>query len=124
LKVRKYKSSDWVTIQSWYAARNIVPAEACCLPKVGFVAPGVAAGFLVQTDGGFAMIEHLAGNPEIPAWDRANGLDAVVSKLCDTGVKLGYSRILGITKLQVVKDRALSHGFKEFGTYEILAKGN
>jgi hypothetical protein len=124
LKARKYKQDDWLTVKSWYARRNVPCIAGRHLPKVGFIVPGVAAGFLVQTDGGFAMIEHLVGNPEVPDWQRSNGLDAVVSKLCEHGVKLGYSRILGITRLGVVKQRAIRHGFAAFGSYEILVKGD
>lgn len=58
--LQKVTEADHPTINSWLSARGCKPFEK--FPKIGFIDPGVAAGFLV-TDGSFGFLEGFVANP-------------------------------------------------------------
>ena len=81
------------------------------LPKIGFVKPGVAMGFLYQTDSAVCHIEALVANPNVSGAERTKGIDEVVMAIADEARKLGFKAMQGSTSLPAIVERAKRLGF-------------
>ena len=97
--------------KAWYSPRVALPMEPQYLPKVGFVSPGVAMGFLYQTDSAVALIEALVANPKASGADRTRGIDEVVVAIIGEARALGFKILHGQTELPVIIERAKRLGF-------------
>ncbi len=97
---------------AWYAPRLSGPVGPEFLPKVGFVLPGIAMGFLYQTDSAVAHIEGLVANPKVSGEERTRGIDEVVKAIIDEARKLGFKSLHGQTDLPVIVERAKRLGFQ------------
>ncbi|MBK7860842.1 MAG: hypothetical protein IPJ65_20015 [Archangiaceae bacterium] len=95
----------------WYAKHVPVPMDPIYLPEVGFVVPGVAMGFLYQTDSAVAHIEALVANPRASGAARSAAIDEVVQAIIAEAKKLGFKALLGNTSLPAVIERAKRLGF-------------
>jgi len=122
--MRRFKGSDCPQILEWYRARGITPMAGGSLPEIGYIIPGVAAGFLMQTDTALALIDGLIANPAVADDARDGALDQVVAAVLKTASELGYTHIGGFTKLPVVAQRAKRHGFKVVGEFTMVIKGD
>lgn len=87
------------------------------LPKVGFISPGVAAGFLYQTDSCVAIIDGYISNPVLNRADRDEALDEVTQALLNKAKELGFTHVKCETKLTSIGARAERHGFVPLGTF-------
>src|SRR5258705_9376147 len=92
----------YLTFASWYAPRVATVVGPEFLPKVGFVVPGVAMGFLYQTDSAVAHIEGLVANPKVSGEDRLRAIDEVVHAIIGEARKLGFKVLQGTTSLRAV----------------------
>lgn len=90
-------------------------------PRSGFIISGVAAGFLYFTDSAVGIIDCYISNPDTDSKTRSDALDAITLAL------IGFARFHGVklikcdTKLEVIKTRALGHGFRATGSHESFA---
>lgn len=96
----------------WYSAHVPVVMGPEYLPKVGFVVPGVAMGFLYQTDSKVCHIEALVANPKASGKDRSNAIDEVVHAIIAEAKQLGFKALQGQTSLPVIVERAKRFGFE------------
>jgi hypothetical protein len=101
-------------VNSWFQARTEVLTPES-LPKVGFIIPGKAAGFLYQTDSSISWIENLVAAPGLPKDERNELIDIIVRTVSDEARRLGFKVLLGYTVLDVVVQRAQRHGFDYVG---------
>ncbi|MBJ6762861.1 hypothetical protein JGU66_19025 [Myxococcaceae bacterium JPH2] len=121
--VRYDPAQHFEQVQSWYAHRNEVLTPDA-LPRVGFIVPGKAAGFLYQTDSSVAWIEGLVASPSLSKAERLGVVDAIVVAVCEESRKLGFKTLLGYTVLDVVVERAKRLGFGHVGGgFHLVALG-
>lgn len=110
-KCRKYSPEDFEAIQSWYKSRDMAPLEDL-IPKIGFIVPGVAAGFMMQTDTKCCILEPFISNPLVDSEKRKEALDLIMGELILEAFQLGYNRIYGFSTVPSMVNRALKWGFK------------
>lgn len=108
--------------EAWYAPHVEVVMGPEFLPKVGFVAPGVAMAFLFQTDSKIAFIEALIANPDVKGDERSRGIDEVVGAIIAEARSLGYKSLIASTDMHIVAKRARRLGFTAEGatSYQML----
>jgi hypothetical protein len=112
---------DFDQIARWFEARGTKMPPRSLFPRSGFIIDDVAAGFLYFTDSTVAIIDSYVSNPLSEPKTRSDALDAITLAL------IGFARFHGVklvkcdTKLEVIKTRALGHGFKATGSYESFA---
>ncbi len=112
MTVERYEEAKhYADFKRWYQQRAGGAVGPEFLPKVGFVVPGVAMGFLYQTDSKLALIEALVANPEVSAVERGLAIDDVVLAIVTEAKALGFKALNGQTDLPVVVERAKRHGF-------------
>lgn len=98
-------------IKSWVLQRNvcsILPPEF--FPQVGFVSPGLAAGFLYQTDSALGLVEGLFSNPNSNPSDRGLALNKIIEAIIEKAKMLGIKNLFAMSELRSVKKRCLLFG--------------
>lgn len=81
------------------------------LPTVGFIVPGIAGGFLMQTDTNSCIFEPFIANPESYGQDRDEALIQIMQDLLNAAKDKGYKRVFGFSTHPGMVSRALSLGF-------------
>lgn len=120
--MRRFKPFDCPEICGWYKAWKMEPIAGGRLPEMGYIVPGVAAGFVYLCEARMAFIEGLIANPAKSKACRDEALDLIVLGLIDYANEQDRDYIFGFTKLQAVVDRGLNHKFKPLGTFHMMAK--
>lgn len=120
--MRRFVQSDLDEINTWYAARGAPSIPLSTLPEVGEIEPGVAAGFLYQTDSTLALVEGYVSNPEAPSDARNAALDGITAALIADAKALGVQQVVALCTDKGIEERAQRHGFKPIGMYAMLAK--
>jgi hypothetical protein len=73
---------DYDDLKAWWIKQSWEPVQRQFLPKIGFIEPGLAAGFLYLADSGnMAWIEWIVGNPDASHEDRGPALDNIIDGL-------------------------------------------
>lgn len=90
--------------------------NAPIFPKYGAIVDGVAAGFLVRTDTGYAMLEAFFGNPKASVVSRARAFKRIVSHLLEIAKREGYVMVLGSTGNKAIIDAAVKDGWNIYDT--------
>ena len=85
---------DGVDMNVWRVAQGAEPLPPDLVPATALLVPGVACGFLVRTDGGFAMLEGFATNPAASPEARAEALAALIDALLARAARLGFTRVV------------------------------
>lgn len=112
--IRPIIPRDYDMISQWYQDRNMEYPKT--MPKDGFIIEGVAAGFLVNTDSGFAILEPFISNRNSSPEARSEALGVILRELVDYAAKAGYKAVYGFsTSLSMLK-RAKHLGFNECDT--------
>ena len=123
MKLRRYKAEDKAELDQWFQAHGMVPTEAAFFPPLGFICPGVAVGFVAQTDSGVALMDHYLTNPLASYKERQDALDSITEALLGAASTLGYKRIVALTTAQGIYERALRFGFQDIGNFRVLRLG-
>jgi hypothetical protein len=118
---RRYRPQDFEHIRNWYNKRGAAPTTDL-IPTLGFIVPGIAAGFLIATDTSCCIFEPFIANPDAPEELRDEALHKVMGDLINEAVILGYSRIFGFSTSKSMVERSLDWGFKvvEQGSITVL----
>lgn len=86
------------------------------LPKIGYIATEgsipVAMGFLRLVEGGFAQIDTLVTNADLPPETRHQGLEPLIDQLIQTAKQKKLKGIISFTSDMGVIKRAVDTGFK------------
>lgn len=110
MKCRKYTHRDFESVERWYETRQLrVKYED--FPKVGIIIPGIAVGFLMQTDTKSAILEPFVANPSATPEERDKALTLIMGELLEEAQDLGYKRVFGFSSRPSMLRRALSWGF-------------
>lgn len=105
------RERHYADFEKWYSPHVEVVMGPDFLPKVGFVAPGVAMAFLYQTDSKIAFIEALIANPDVKGDARSAGIDEVVGAVIAEARTLGFKALIAQTDMHAVAKRARRLGF-------------
>ena len=77
-----HSPADHALLAALYAANGLACPPPSGLPRIGFLAPGVAAGFLYLTDApAVALCEGFVTNPAAPSGERHDALEAICGAL-------------------------------------------
>ena len=120
--IEKYNKEDFDSICEWYDARGVECPKAHQLPSIGYIVPGVAAGFLYKTDSTICLIEGLISNPEAPTFKRSEAIDLVIAEILKEAERLGFDKIFGFTSYESVVTRVVRHGFMRDGIWHLVYK--
>lgn len=99
-------------INSWYHERKGEDFPRRYLSPTGVIVPGVAVGFLIQTDAHFGILEPFISNPAASKEDRDTALIMILNKLTDMAKKIDYRVVYGFSTNPPMITRALSQGFE------------
>lgn len=115
---------DFNDIVSWYVARRLPAPEHWHFSTLGWIVPGVAAGFLYVTNSGIALVDGFITNPEASSSDRIKALKAVSNALLATAYadKDNIKKIVCHTSNQTTKALASELGFEITGDYSCVTK--
>jgi hypothetical protein len=120
--IRAVVSSDIDTIRSWYNARNLEAPPRSYFPTLGFVVPGVAAGFLYATDTKVCFMEGFITNKDASSESRDWAIKAIAESLTDMAKCQGFHKILVLSTDQGIVARAKEMKFEEKGATQLLSK--
>jgi hypothetical protein len=120
--VRPFQPEDIKQINSWYGARGIPPIDKHLFPDVGYIEPGVAAGFLYQTDSSLCFIDGYVANPAAPKASRGEAFDAITISIVRTAKDHGFRQILAYTEHPEIKKRCERSLFNLKGRYDLYVR--
>lgn len=109
-------------IDEWYHERNMDAPPHSSYPEVGFIVPGVAVGFLYQTDSDICMLDGYVSNPKSTEEERDEALDAITTALLDMGRYNGFKECLIISQSKAILARAKKYRFYEQGTFTLMSR--
>ena len=113
MEIRRYSSDDDDTVASWCRARDVPAAILDLKPDIGLIAPGIAVGFLYQTDSPVALIEGIITNPDASQDDRATGVRSIMLGLFDIARDLGFTYVWGYTTRPEMAEHGVRIGFRK-----------
>lgn len=102
--VRPYESKDFEMIEGWLQDRQHPSIDKNLLPAFGQVCDDVLAGFIIETDNGFAFLDYYVTNPKASLSDRMNAtqimFDQALERLDDRGFRyvVSFSKGTGVLK--------------------------
>lgn len=122
MNCRPYVDTDYEALCGWFSARGMSPPPEDLLPVTGYVADGIAAGFMYFADGRLAMLEHFISNPNAAREDADAALDVITESLLGRARLYRCRSVVATTQLSAIKNRAERHGFRDIGQFHFLAK--
>lgn len=120
--IRNYVATDYEEIRRWYHDRNMDPIRETFLPKVGYIVPSVAAGFLIQTDAKLGFLENYISNPNTDKKIRRRALFDVTNALIQKARDLGFERLFAITDNNSIPFYCNEYAFKYLGSMGLYCK--
>lgn len=117
-----FKPEDYSQLTGWFRHREMPVPPLEMLSNHGYIADGIAAGFLYTTNSGIAIIDCYISNPESDKNARDNALDWITIHLTAYAKSSGYKILKCDSKIKEVITRAKDHGFKEIGQFTCLVK--
>ena len=121
-KIEAYTQEHYLDIVQWFQDRKMIAPSRYDLPLVGYVMPGVGAGFLISTDTKTAIIDYMITNKHAAPILRGRALDRIPKALINRAKKLGFSSVLCDSQLDTIKRKAISLGFKDMGAFQVFSK--
>jgi hypothetical protein len=113
---------DLGSLTEWYAARDRRPVAAEDFPQIGFIEPGVAAGFLFRTDSSIAFADLFISNPKASTLTSARAVYAIMERLAVEAEACGFKYVAGLVSAPGTKKLCERQGFEKAGVYEMLLK--
>ncbi len=81
MQARPCLPSDIKSINKWLKRHGMPPSTSEQLPKLGFIVPGVAAGFIRDCETGVGMIDSLISNELVTSETRHKAWEAISEQL-------------------------------------------
>lgn len=110
MEIRSYDNTDFPELKNWFSLRGKEVIEEC-LPQFGFIAPGIAAGFLMQTDCKVGILEPFISNPNTTKEQRDEAINIIMFNLINLAKLMEFKFIFGISTSESMIERSLKHGF-------------
>lgn len=120
--IRQFTDDDLSQINEWYAAHGAPPVPRTRISNIGRIEPGVAAGFLYQTDSSVCLLEGYVSNPLAASEDRGRALFGITIRLLAEAKDMGFSEVIAMTKDLNIMERAIMHEFKDMGAFYLFSK--
>lgn len=120
--VERFEYEHWAPINEWFKERAAVCPPWHLLPRVGYVVPNVAAGFLYLADGGLGFLEHYISNPRMPLAKRKEALGAITEKLIVEAKAQGVKKLFALTNNKSIMGYCNQFEFTDNGTYQTYVK--
>lgn len=114
---RRILELDFHEIERWFDKREMKYPTRAIFPQVGFIVDNIACGFLYFTDSSVAFIDGYVSNPESDKYERGEALDMITNELIKMAIFHKCKMIIGDSKIDQIKHRALKHGFKDSGKH-------
>ena len=97
-------------VQAWAALHGSAPQDPEMLPAVGLVEPGVAAGWLYQTDAKVGLLEQFVTNPMASAKARHRAVTHIGLGLITLARSLGLRRVVTMTAQRSIGRMSIRNG--------------
>lgn len=78
---RTVTKRDLSSINKWLKRHGVPPSTWSDLPKIGFIIPGVAAGFIRDCENGIGMVDNFVTNSLCSKLTRNVALDTILEQL-------------------------------------------
>lgn len=104
---------DLPEINSWYKARDLYLLKKEWIPPQGFIAPGIAAGFLIRTNTNLGILEHFVSNPAALKKDRRLAIDMIAGLLISAGKSMGILGFMALSSHPEIFKLCEKHGLVE-----------
>ena len=111
MEVRRYTSSDYSSLETWWKDQNWSSVPEDHLPEYGLIVDGIAAAFLYRTDSKFALLEFVIANPNSSKEERSEALDLIIDNLLFVAKELGFSTVFTSLEHPKLLERYEKHGF-------------
>lgn len=121
--IREYSQQDYYEVSQWFRDQTGHDIPRDLLSNIGFIVPGIAAGFLITTNVNCCFLEPFIANPDIPSANRDIALRKILTQLEQAAEKLNIRITYGISTSPTMLDRAKSSGWIELGEHKLVAKG-
>jgi len=120
--MRRVRKEDMVEIGRWNDERGLPPLDFSVYPMLGFIEPGVAAGFMHRTDTSIAIFENFISNPQADKV-KAREVMGEIAKALEEAVKiLGFKYSTAVINIKSIEDLAIQNGMKLIGAYRVYRK--
>lgn len=120
--LRRYTPDDFTTINRWFLSRGLKAPPETYIPDIGFIEPGVAAGFMIQTELPYAIFDLFITNPRADKDHRTVALDLIVIELFRMAKSLDCKTIRAESHINTIRDLAKRHGFEALGDFALFFK--
>ena len=119
--VRKFTEDDLDEVIGWFHSRKIEITPEY-LPEMGFIMPGIAAGFIYQTDANFCIFESFISNPNTSPEEREGALREIVTLMIAEARLLGFKDAYGFATSQSMIRHGMEQGFRHVETCSTIIK--
>lgn len=120
--IRLYETNDYESMKGWYEKRGHPVPHGTFLPPVGYIEPGVAAGFLVACDNKIGILDFYVSNPDAARELRDKAFEGITKRLFEYADYLHLKVLKADTQISVVKELCKKFGFKFVGDYSTYTR--
>lgn len=120
--MRRFEQSDLAALNDWNRTRGDPELPAEMLPHVGYVEPGIAAGFLYSTDAGLCLLENFVSCPSAGPKARNEAVESITDALLDAAKACGFKHVLVICRNSAVRKRAERRNFHDMGYFSLMSR--
>jgi len=117
IKMRAFEKKDYAILCHWCWLRDKPSPPEWAVPDTGFIVDHVAAGFLILTSNGCAILDFYVSNPNSNKDERDKALDLITEELIEAAREVGVRLLVCSSRSEAIKVRAMKHGFKLSGLY-------
>jgi hypothetical protein len=120
--LRPFDPDEHLTsVRAWGVAQGIAPLTLDLLPSVGFIEPGVAVGWMYQTDSRIGFLDEFITNPVASGKSRRTAVDAIGLALIAHAKQGGMLRLFVHTAHRSIGRMCIRRGFAYRGPSHILS---
>lgn len=120
--MRLFLPSDWPEYARWNEARGVTPGPLDILP-LGFIEPGLAAGFLfVEDRKNVGFLEGFATDPSAPPLRRMRAMLRIGERLEDEARSMGLKVLFATSGVPATVKAAVHLGWSDTGAVRLLGK--
>ena len=109
-------------VSRWFRDREMPVPRPFDFPSFGLIVPGLGAGFLIQTDTPYGIIDFLISNPLAARKKRSDAMDEITTSLMAQAKRLGFRGVKADAEILVSKERARRLGFRCLGSFDSFVK--
>lgn len=106
----------------WLSNWGITPPPRALFSDIGFVANGIAMGFLFTTNSATAYIDHMAADPNSSAEARDIAITDLFNHLEVVADSSGHKFLTVMSRIPAMRDRVTSLGFTQDKEYMLYYK--